>query len=267
LDNKQVSQKIIRLLCTRHADKWASFAELAAPNRQRIDFFAIATGCGSTPLGYCIVYEVKVTRADFLRELKKPIKREFAYLHSNEAYFVAPGGVIFVDELPEGWGLIEMNKAGVLKQIRAAKQRKCHGLPIEFVANIAKRTADDVPDFSQAVWRYAGEEVDLTKLIELANDEVVRSARLEVSKLEHSLRFCAAQAESDLRRQDWFIQMEEVYTIIGDTLGNEFQAPLRLKAHLLARKSPIDDYTLEQLKRVSYELSGAIGLIESLKSS
>lgn len=266
MDNKQVSQKIIRLLCTRHADKWASFAELAAPKRQRIDFFAIATGRGSTPLGYCIVYEVKVTRADFLRELKKPIKREFAYLHSNEAYFVAPGGVIFVDELPEGWGLIEMNKAGVLKQTRAAKQRKCHSLPVEFVANIAKRTADDVPDFSQAVWRYAGEEVDLTKLAELANDEVVRRARLDVSKLEHSLRLCAAQAESDLRRQDWFIQMEEVHTIIGDTLGHEFQSPLRLKAHLLARKSPLDDYTLEQLKRVSNELAGAIKLIESLKS-
>jgi hypothetical protein len=53
-----------------------------------------------------IAFEVKASRGDFLRELKRPLKRRAALVLSNEFYFVAPEGVIKRDELPLECGLI-----------------------------------------------------------------------------------------------------------------------------------------------------------------
>ncbi len=41
-----------------------------------------------------IAFEVKVSRSDFLRELKDPRKREPAMKVSHQFYFVAPAGMI-----------------------------------------------------------------------------------------------------------------------------------------------------------------------------
>lgn len=37
-----------------------------------------------------VCYEVKISRADFLSELKQPIKRRIGLRYSNEFYFVTP---------------------------------------------------------------------------------------------------------------------------------------------------------------------------------
>ena len=52
--------------------------------------------------------EIKVSRADFLAEIKrKPLKRRAGLRLSNESYFVAPKGIIEIDELPPEAGLLE----------------------------------------------------------------------------------------------------------------------------------------------------------------
>lgn len=56
-----------------------------------------------------IVYEIKIDRADFLREIAQPNKRAGAEFFANECYFAAPAGLIKVRELPDGWGLVEIN--------------------------------------------------------------------------------------------------------------------------------------------------------------
>lgn len=55
-----------------------------------------------------VAYEIKVSRRDFLRELKDPKKRKAALLFSNEYYFAAPKGLIKPGELPAEAGLIEV---------------------------------------------------------------------------------------------------------------------------------------------------------------
>ena len=57
---------------------------------------------------YRSAFEVKVSRADFLRELKKPMKRRLALRYSNRFYFVAPVGLIKPGEVPIECGLIEV---------------------------------------------------------------------------------------------------------------------------------------------------------------
>lgn len=59
-------------------------------------------------------YEIKVSRSDFLSEIRKPIKRRFALRVSNRFYFVAPSGIVKIDEVPQECGLIEVGIPGEL---------------------------------------------------------------------------------------------------------------------------------------------------------
>lgn len=65
------------------------------------------------------VIEVKVSRSDFLADRKKPHRQEGQGMGSWR-YFMAPEGLIAVEELPAGWGLIEINKRGHCKVLAGA---------------------------------------------------------------------------------------------------------------------------------------------------
>lgn len=57
-------------------------------------------------------YEVKVSRSDFLREIKDPAKAE-AFCRLVEFFWiVAPAGVVKKGELPTTWGLVEVHGHG-----------------------------------------------------------------------------------------------------------------------------------------------------------
>ena len=60
-----------------------------------------------------VCYEVKTSRADYLCELKHPLKRRVGMRYSNEFYFVAPGGMLELNEVPAECGLIEAGTATV----------------------------------------------------------------------------------------------------------------------------------------------------------
>jgi hypothetical protein len=55
-----------------------------------------------------ICYEVKTSRADFFCELRQPLKRRIGMRYSNEFYFVVPGGMLSIAEVPPECGLIEV---------------------------------------------------------------------------------------------------------------------------------------------------------------
>jgi hypothetical protein len=55
-----------------------------------------------------VCYEVKTSRADFLCELKQPLKRRIGLRYSNEFYFVTPAGLLNTSELPIECGLVEV---------------------------------------------------------------------------------------------------------------------------------------------------------------
>lgn len=72
----------------------------------RIDLYAVnlwpSKGC------HLLAYEVKVSRSDFLSELKHPEKRAQALRISTEFYFATPQGLVQPDEIPEECGLVEV---------------------------------------------------------------------------------------------------------------------------------------------------------------
>lgn len=60
------------------------------------------------------VVEVKVSRSDFLADARKPHRISGGL--GKWRHFMAPEGLIRVDELPPGWGLLEVNSRGHVKR-------------------------------------------------------------------------------------------------------------------------------------------------------
>src|SRR5579884_3427422 len=65
---------------------------------QRVDAFALNTLPHTAMKRIC--YEVKISRADFLAELRQPLKRRCGMRYSNEFYFVTPAELVDLSELP-----------------------------------------------------------------------------------------------------------------------------------------------------------------------
>ncbi len=76
---------------------------------QRLDGFALNSLPHTAMKRVC--YEVKTSRADFLSELKQPLKRRIGMRYSNEFYFVTPAGLVDVNEIPAECGLVEAGRA------------------------------------------------------------------------------------------------------------------------------------------------------------
>lgn len=66
--------------------------------------------------GYALhIYEVKVSRSDWLRELSKPEKADDACKIADHFWIVAPVGCVKDGELPPTWGLLEVGGDGEAK--------------------------------------------------------------------------------------------------------------------------------------------------------
>ena len=97
------------------ASEWLFFRELRVGtgrrngNVQRLDAFALNSLPHTAMKRIC--YEVKTSRADFLAELKHPLKRRIGMRYSNEFYFVTPAEMVDIREIPPECGLIEAGLA------------------------------------------------------------------------------------------------------------------------------------------------------------
>jgi hypothetical protein len=84
----------------------------------------LSTAAGETPdvigwhgMAESILVECKVSRVDFLSDKGKLFRRQEHYGMGDYRYYAAPAGLIKPDELPEGWGLLEVHD----RQINTAK--------------------------------------------------------------------------------------------------------------------------------------------------
>jgi len=76
---------------------------------QRVDAFALNTLPHTAMRRVC--YEVKTSRADFLCEIKHPLKRRIGMRYSNEFYFVTPAALVLPSEVPADCGMVEAGYA------------------------------------------------------------------------------------------------------------------------------------------------------------
>ena len=59
---------------------------------------------------HSVLVECKVTRSDFLADREKPFRQKPEKGVGSERFYLTPAGLIKVDELPFGWGLLQIQR-------------------------------------------------------------------------------------------------------------------------------------------------------------
>lgn len=146
MSDNVTAQIILEALCAQYKstdpNEWIVLPELRIGSgfgpdaKSRIDLWVMnAYPCKDM---IKIAYEIKVTRSDFLKELKSPDKRRWALNYSNRFYFATPEGLIKSRELPPECGLIEYANGKLTIKV-GPQQRDCVAPSWGFVASIARR--------------------------------------------------------------------------------------------------------------------------------
>jgi hypothetical protein len=93
-------------------------------------------------------FEIKVSRADWLKELANPAKAE-AIARFCDRWWVVVADVAHVkdDELPPGWGLLAL-KTAKLHQVKAAPKRKPLPITSSFLAGLLRAAQKADPDMA-----------------------------------------------------------------------------------------------------------------------
>lgn len=101
------TSEVHQILKKRHAEdtrQWANVIEFVG-----IDFLAVSLW----PSRHFEVhgYEIKVSRSDWLKELKQPTKARNGMARCDFWYLAAPPGILKDGELPDRWGYVEIGAA------------------------------------------------------------------------------------------------------------------------------------------------------------
>lgn len=104
------------------------------------------------------IYEVKVSRADFLADLAKPAKRA-GYIALGEAfYYACPEGLIRRDEVPPGVGLVYEFTGGDFRVVKNARRKRGFVLaPDTLMTLLVRSEAEKVGEEADHVIVPAGE--------------------------------------------------------------------------------------------------------------
>lgn len=76
----------------------------------------VAISCWALP--FAVAYELKASRADWLREMDDPAKRAWAERVCRFRWFACEAGCAKPEELPAGWGIIEARGEGKGRSLR-----------------------------------------------------------------------------------------------------------------------------------------------------
>lgn len=93
-----------------------------------------------------VMLEAKISRADFLKDAKKPFRQNPETGMGNFRLYIAPVGLITPHELPENWGLIEVDEKDKCKIIEYAK-RQTSNIENEFLVlkSVIRRNGESSP--------------------------------------------------------------------------------------------------------------------------
>lgn len=171
------------LLHKRHpAPEWALLEEVA-PNTGGGTRYADAVAVNLwQSRGYAVHgFEIKVSRGDWLRELKRPEKAEEVMAYCDFWWIVAPAGVVKDGELPLGWGHLEVRLAS-LYQTTKAEKRDAKPITRAFFASLMRRGNESIEQRAETIHRAAVQRAK--QAAQAAIDQQAAFARRELHHLE-----------------------------------------------------------------------------------
>jgi hypothetical protein len=140
--------------------------------------------------GGSIVVESKVSRSDFLADRAKPHRNGTVPGMGMYRYYICPEGLIDIADLPDGWGLLWVNKRGHVKV--KAGHVACYitggyrgGELVPFWQHDANKT-HELDMLAHALVRF-GDPEEAKGLVRAANREYNRVAT-EVNKLREDIK-------------------------------------------------------------------------------
>lgn len=144
-DPMMSSSNIRRLLERKFCQpEWALFHEVGEATgmaKRRVD--AVAVNLWESRGLRIHAFEIKVSRADWLREVRDPSKADGIIRNCDHFWVVAPKGVVALGELPETWGCYEVDGRGVTCAHKAPQLPNEHMDAVRpFVASLLRRAAE-----------------------------------------------------------------------------------------------------------------------------
>ncbi|WP_135306314.1 FliH/SctL family protein [Haloarcula amylovorans] len=148
----------IKLSIKRRYDppEWSLAFELASPDGRRAD--AIAVNTFPSRNFKVIGFEFKASRSDWLSEKNEGAKADYFVQAVDEFYVVAWSGVVKEEELPDGWGLLELkpNSEQIWSQVESNLTKHQQGEPDKaFWGRFIQKTIGNDSNYTQQDLREA----------------------------------------------------------------------------------------------------------------
>lgn len=166
------------------AGEWAVFTHV----RERTGYSdrglrtadAVAVGVWPSTGQEVLGFEVKTSRADWLRELRDPAKAEGVYRYCDRWWLVTPEKCVSAGELPEGWGHMVVVPRG-LRVVVPAQELKPLPVTRGFLASLCRKAIEHIPD--EVAARVAAAEAQAVA----RNDAEIERLRGTVERLETAI--------------------------------------------------------------------------------
>jgi hypothetical protein len=107
--------------------------ELATQNNETPDALGFHGPGGS------ILVEIKVSRADFLADKNKSFRKWEDFGMGDHRYFAAPKGLLKAEEMPEGWGLLEIEEHCIRERAKPAEKKANKRAEVKLLMSIVRR--------------------------------------------------------------------------------------------------------------------------------
>ncbi|WP_443698630.1 hypothetical protein [Pseudomonas sp.] len=177
------------------APEWSLFFEVADATGSRQSRWADAVAMNLYPSRGLEIhgFEIKVSRSDWLRELKDPTKSAPVQRYCDRWWIICPDGVIKPGELPPTWGHYDVKPGGVIRQVVAAPKLDAQVVTKEFMAALVRRAG----------------AVDVDVVRTMVDAEVERQRSHDRNSIEREIE---SRAKASKRAIE---QMAEIATIVG----------------------------------------------------
>lgn len=184
-------EDVLAALAKRYgASEWTLLTQVGNATGGRANRWADALAMNLWPSRGLHLYgfEIKVSRSDWLRELKRPDKAETiaSYCH---AWWIVAGepGIVRLDEVPGSWGLMELRGRGLVAVRPAPMLDHPKEMDRAFVASILRRSTQSmIPRASvQDVIDSARKEGE--KAGEYNRDAMIKTIRGQYERMSQSL--------------------------------------------------------------------------------
>lgn len=241
MTEKVTAHDIKSALATRYSrPEWCVFFEVADQSGGYSKRYADAVAMSIWPSrGYQIHgFEIKVSRSDFVNEMRDPNKADAVGQYCDYWWLVTPPRLVEAPELPEAWGLMVRQKNG-LRVVKQAPKKPTSQLDRGFAAALLRRSMD----LQSSHVRMEVEKGNAERQKQVAEVVARRTKQIAADEAKH---------------REWIERFEA-------TLGSKFsvwEAPDRLAASLKLARLLGDEYSHRSLERL---LEGSKGLAQAIE--